>query len=76
MQLHRRALESSERVLGKEHPQTLLSVNSLAVCLYALGDAAGALPLHRRALESRERVLGNEHPQTLESVNNLAACLT
>jgi tetratricopeptide (TPR) repeat protein len=73
--LFRRALESRERVLGKEHPQTLTSVNSLAECLRALGDAAGALPLHRRALESRERVLGKEHPDTLASVNNLAGCL-
>jgi len=62
-------------VLGKEYPQTLGSVNSLAGCLYALGDAAAALPLYRRALESRERVLGKEHPDTLASVTNLAECL-
>jgi tetratricopeptide (TPR) repeat protein len=73
--LHRRALETSERVLGKEHPQTLTSVNNLALCLETLGDAAAALPLYRRALESSERVLGKEHPQTLVSVNNLAECL-
>jgi nephrocystin-3 len=73
--LYRRALESSERVLGKEHPQTLGIVNNLALCLCALGDAAGALPLCRRALESSERVLGKEHPDTLTSVNNLAGCL-
>ena len=73
--LYRRAHESSERVLGKEHPDTLASVNNLAACLYAVGDAAGALPLYRRALDSRERVLGKEHPNTLTSVNNLALCL-
>ena len=73
--LHRRALDSSERVLGTEHPDTLMCVNNLAGCLYALGDAAGALPLCRRALDSRERVLGKEHPNTLTSVNNLALCL-
>jgi len=50
-------------------------VNNLAGCLYALGDAAGALPLFRRALDSQERVLGPEHPDTLGSVNNLAQCL-
>jgi len=73
--LYRRALESRERVLGKEHPQTLSSVNNLALCLYALGDAAAALPLLRRALDSSEQVLGKEHPDTLDSVNNLAGCL-
>jgi tetratricopeptide (TPR) repeat protein len=44
-------------------------------CLYALGDAAGALPLFRHALASSERVLGPEHPVTLTKVKNLALCL-
>jgi tetratricopeptide (TPR) repeat protein len=73
--LCRRALDSSECVLGKEHPNTLLSVTNLAGCLVDLGDAAGALPLYRRALDSSERVLGKEHPNTLTSVHNLGACL-
>jgi tetratricopeptide (TPR) repeat protein len=73
--LYRRALDSCERVLGPEHPNTLASVNSLACCLQTLGDAAAALPLYRRALDSNERVLGPEHPNTLASVNNLAGCL-
>jgi tetratricopeptide (TPR) repeat protein len=62
--LFRRALESSERVLGAEHPQTLGSVNNLASCLRALGDAAGALPLYRRAAEGMERLYGPDHPST------------
>ncbi|HEY1931810.1 MAG TPA: toll/interleukin-1 receptor domain-containing protein [Acetobacteraceae bacterium] len=74
--LFRRALDGCERVLGKEHPATLTSVNNLAGCMETLGDAAGALPLYRRALDSFERVLGKEeHPDTLTSVNNLATCL-
>jgi len=73
--LFRRALESRERLLGPEHPDTLTSVNNLAHCLNALGDAAGALPLYRRALESKERVLGPEHPNTLSGVSNLAVCM-
>jgi tetratricopeptide (TPR) repeat protein len=73
--LFRRALEANERVLGAEHPDTLTSVNNLALCLRTLGDAPAALPLFRRALEARERVLGAEHPITLDSVSNLAVCL-
>ncbi|HME22259.1 MAG TPA: FxSxx-COOH system tetratricopeptide repeat protein [Acetobacteraceae bacterium] len=73
--LYHRALQSRERVLGPEHPDTLTSVNNLAGCMQALGDAAGALPLYRRALESCERVLGREHPDTLTSVNDLALCM-
>ena len=73
--LYRRALEARERVLGPEHPDTLVSVNSLAFLLERTGDYAGAEPLYRRALEARERVLGPEHPDTLVSVNNLAGLL-
>ena len=62
--LYRRALDSRERVLGKEHPDTLTSVNNLAGCLYALGDAAGALPLLRRAADGFERLLGPDHPSS------------
>nr|WP_294528869.1 tetratricopeptide repeat protein [uncultured Rhodopila sp.] len=62
--LYRRALESCERVLGAEHPDTLGSVNNLAHCLQALGDASAALPLFRRAAEGLERSLGRDHPTT------------
>ena len=73
--MFRRSLEVRERTLGKEHPDTLASVNDLAVLLARKGDYAGAEPLFRRALEARERTLGKEHPDTLASVNNLAALL-
>jgi Tfp pilus assembly protein PilF len=71
----RRALQARERVLGPEHPNTLTSVNNLAFCLQAKGDAIAAEPLYRRALQAREQVLGPQHPDTLTSVNNLAGCL-
>jgi tetratricopeptide (TPR) repeat protein len=71
----RRALEACERVLGAEHPDTLTSVNNLALLLYDQGKYDEAEPLFRRALEARERVLGPEHPDTLTSVNNLAQLL-
>jgi tetratricopeptide (TPR) repeat protein len=73
--LNRRALETQERVLGREHPDTLRSVNNLASLLDNKGDYDGAEPLYRRALEVRECVLGREHPDTLISVNSLAFLL-
>ncbi|TFH54313.1 MAG: tetratricopeptide repeat protein, partial [Methanothrix sp.] len=73
--LFRRALEGRERVLGKEHPDTLTSVNNLAALLYSKGDYKGAEPLLRRALEAQERVLGKDHPNTLTYANNLAELL-
>ena len=62
-------------MLGPEHPDTLTSVNDLALLLYNKGDYAGAEPLFRRALEASDCVLGLEHPDTLKSVNNLAGLL-
>ncbi len=60
------------RVLGPEHPNTLASVNNLALLYWRQGRYREAEPLYRRALEAKERVLGPEHPDTLASVNNLA----
>ena len=71
----RRALECRERVFGPEHPDTLSSVNNLALLIRGMGDYAQAEPLLRRALDSCERVSGPEHPDTLTSVNNLAELL-
>eukprot|EP00435_Cladocopium_sp_Y103_P070035 s255_g34.t1 len=68
-------LEARERSLGAEHPDTLRSVNNLAVCLKAMGMLKDAEPLYRRAVDAKERTLGAEHPSTLVSVNNLASCL-
>ena len=59
-------------MLGKEHPDTLGSVNNLAELYQVEGRYAEAEPLYKRALETQERVLGKEHPDTLGSVNNLA----
>jgi tetratricopeptide (TPR) repeat protein len=61
-----------ERVLGTEHPDTLISVNNLAHLYDKQGCSQEAEPLLRRAIKAYERVLGAEHPETLTSVNNLA----
>ena len=67
-------MEASERTLGAEHPDTLVSVNELAVCLEAMGLRKDAELLYRRALEASERTLGAEHPHTLVFAQNLARC--
>ena len=43
----RRALETQEKVLGADHPDTLNSVNSLGILLKAKGDHDGAELLYR-----------------------------
>ena len=63
------------QVLGEEHPDTLTSMNNLAVTLHSQGDLAGARELLGRVLEGRRRVLGEAHPDTLAGLHNLAMVL-
>jgi tetratricopeptide (TPR) repeat protein len=63
----------SARMLGPDHPDSLASVNNLAIACQEVGRKAEAVRLHERALAGRVRVLGPEHPDTLASRNNLAA---
>ncbi len=67
-----RALELRRRVLGEEHPATLISASSLAGNLWALGQYEAARRLNEDTLARRRRVLGEEHPDTLISAGNLA----
>jgi hypothetical protein len=68
-------LELRTKVLGIEHPATLISMDNLALVLGSQGRYEGAETMHRQILELREKVLGNEHPSTLDSMNNLAEVL-
>jgi hypothetical protein len=73
--MNRRVLEGREKALGKEHPDTLTSVNNLAVVLQDQRKYKQAEEMNRRALEGREKVLEKEHPGTLTSVYSLAYSL-
>ncbi len=69
--LHERALKVREQTLGRDHPDTAISLNNLAVLLQDSGDLEGAQTLCERALNIRQRVLGANHPDTATSLNNL-----
>jgi len=71
----RRALDGCEKVLGKEHPDTLSSVHCLAQVLESQGNYKGAKEMIQRALDRYEKVLGKEYPYTLSSVSCLAGVL-
>ncbi|KAJ6016427.1 hypothetical protein N7540_011018 [Penicillium herquei] len=73
--MHRRALETREKVLGREHPDTLTSVNNLGSVLGSQGKYEEAEVLYRRDLEGSEKVLGREHPHMLTSISNLGSVL-
>ncbi len=67
--LQTRALEINRRVLGKEHPVTLRTINDLGALFHAQGKLAEAETYLKEALDTRRRVLGDEHPDTLSSLN-------
>ncbi|MBU0637753.1 MAG: serine/threonine-protein kinase [Planctomycetes bacterium] len=71
----RAALDTRTRLLGDEHPDTLVTVVNLAAALKELNRPADAEQLIRRALDTRRRLFGEEHTQTLDTMNSLAGIL-
>jgi tetratricopeptide (TPR) repeat protein len=71
----RQTLQLQEKVLGKDHPDTLYTMNSLARLLYKQGKYIEAEAIDRQTLQLREKVLGKDHPDTLWSMYNLADSL-
>ena len=63
-------LDLHEKVLGPEHPQTLISIANLART-YS-GKCQEAETLHLKVLDLFKKVLGLEHPRTLTRISNLA----
>ncbi|KAL8697122.1 MAG: hypothetical protein Q9201_007299 [Fulgogasparrea decipioides] len=70
--LHKQTLDRKQTVLGKEHPDTLNSINNLALTYWKQGRWIGAEELQVGVTEKRKRVLSEEHPDTLNSINDLA----
>lgn len=64
-----------KHVLGEKHPNTLTSMNNLAMTLLEQGDLPRARRLQEAELELSKRVLGEAHRDTLTSMNNLAGTL-
>ena len=63
------------RVLGKEHPDTLTSMNNLGSVLSRQGKYEEAKEMHRHVLALRETVPGKKHPNSLTSVHCLSYLL-
>jgi len=60
---------------GQHHPHTLASADTLANCLYTLGEYQRARDLGEDTLTRRRRVLGPDHPRTLDTAHNLTLVL-
>ena len=72
-ELEVRVVETMKKVLGKEHPDTLVSIGNLASTYWNQGRWTEAEELEERVMETRKKVLGKEHPDTLVSIGNLAS---
>jgi hypothetical protein len=64
------------RVLGPEHPNTLVTISNLALSLGGRSKHTEAGQLQRELLDVQRRVLGPEHPDTLTTMGNLASSLS
>jgi tetratricopeptide (TPR) repeat protein len=70
--VNERAAGDAERILGPEHPDTLMAHANLATSYRSAGRTSDALELLEQVLADRERILGPEHPDTLTARANLA----
>ena len=59
--------------LGPDHPDTLTTLNNLAVAYRSAGRLPEAIALFERVRDGRIAKLGPDHPDTLTTLNNLAA---
>jgi hypothetical protein len=66
-------METSQRVLGEEHSDTLISMANLATTYSNQGRWTEAEKIEVQVLETSRRVLGEKHPDTLISMANLAS---
>jgi tetratricopeptide (TPR) repeat protein len=66
---------SSDRVLGRGHPETLSAGEHLAEAYLAAGRAAEAVSWFRWVLAERTRLLGADHPGTITARHNLGHAL-
>ncbi|KAL7754809.1 hypothetical protein ACKLNR_015149 [Fusarium oxysporum f. sp. zingiberi] len=71
----REVLEKRQRILGDEHPDTIMAMNNLAATLSNQGKLDEAASMMKEVLEKMQRILGDEHPHTISAMNNLAATL-
>jgi tetratricopeptide (TPR) repeat protein len=66
------ARDTRQGKLGPDHPDTLTSMNNLALGYRDAGQLDKALPLYEETLKLRKAKLGPDHPHTLTSMGNLA----
>ncbi|HKB39060.1 MAG TPA: tetratricopeptide repeat protein, partial [Gemmataceae bacterium] len=72
VKLYKETLALQEAKLGPDHPDTLRSMNGLAVSYANRGHHADAVKLYKESLTLQEAKLGPDHPDTFQTMYNLA----
>ncbi len=70
--LAERALAIRQKILGNNHPDVVVSLNSLAFLYSSQGRYSQAEPLSQQALQITKRLFKGDHPRVATSLNNLA----
>ncbi|MGH7176599.1 MAG: tetratricopeptide repeat protein, partial [Tepidisphaeraceae bacterium] len=73
--LYRESLAIREKLLGKDHPSYLSSLNNLSRVVRVQGKLSEAESMLRDVLRESRRVLKDDHPSTTLAMNELAALL-
>ena len=73
LEWYQRALDGSEKVLGKDHPGTLGTVQNMATVFQNKGEYDKALEWYQHALNGQEKALGRGHPTTVNTANAMAS---
>jgi hypothetical protein len=66
-------IADAERILGPDHPQTLLMRHSLAAAYSLALRPFQAIKLSKQNIADAERILGPDHPQTLLARQRIAS---
>ena len=66
------AIQERTRLLGVQHPKTLISTASYAFLLFKMKRYSQALPLQKEVYEARSILLGDNHPKRLLAAYNYA----
>ena len=69
LKLRQASLREEQAAKGDEHPETLSSMNNLAIALNEAGQHTEVIEMCRTVLSVRRRESGEEHPDTLKSMN-------
>jgi tetratricopeptide (TPR) repeat protein len=73
--LYEETLQKQKAKLGPDHPNTLFSMNNLALAYRDSGQLAKAVTLLEATLPKQKAKLGAEHLQTLGTMANLGSVL-